>query len=88
MRDLQPIKVSEWINIVNYEENKTFLLAWYQFLKALQFRLKFVYDASELERIQTYVLDAFYRCRFETDEAFYQGFFECLPAVKAHLGIL
>lgn len=88
MSELQPIKVSEWIGIKNYGENKNFILAWYKLLKALNFRLKFVYDDKELQAINAYVLDTFYRIKIEEEEDFYTAFFRILPEAKRHLGIL
>ena len=88
MPDLQPITVKEWIGIVNYNENKTFILAWYKFLKALNFRMKFVYDEAELEKMTDYVLTTFYGLEVEEGEDFYQAFFRVLPLAKATLGIL
>ncbi|MGL5677911.1 MAG: YkgJ family cysteine cluster protein [Cellulosilyticaceae bacterium] len=88
MPDLKAIKVSEWIGIKNYNENKTFIFAWYKFLKALNFRMKFVYDEKEVEAMTTYVLDTFYRIEVKEGEDFYTAFFNVLPEAKAHLGIL
>ncbi len=88
MSDLQPIKVKEWIGIANYNENKTFILAWYQFLKALHFRMKFVYDEAEIQEMSQYVLDTFYYMDVKENEDFYTVFFEQLPKAKVKLGIL
>ncbi|MGL4736867.1 MAG: YkgJ family cysteine cluster protein [Cellulosilyticaceae bacterium] len=88
MPELKAITVNEWIGIKNYGENKTFILAWYKLLKALNFRLKFVYDEEELQTINTYVLDTFYRIQVGEDEDFYTAFFRVLPEAKANLGII
>lgn len=88
MRNLKEVKVKEWIGIVNYDENKAFILAWYQLLKALNFRLKFVYDEAELKDINKYILDTFYRIQVKEGEDFYTTFYKILPEAKKQLGIL
>ena len=88
MPNLKDIKVSDWINIKDYNENKTFILAWYQLLKALRFRVKFVYDEAELEAINEQFLNAFYRIEVKADEDFYEAFFRILPEAKKQLGVL
>ncbi|EPZ59011.1 flagellin N-methylase family protein [[Clostridium] sordellii ATCC 9714] len=49
--DLKDVKVSDWVGIENYDENKEFILEWYKLTKALAFRLKFVRDEKEIEEI-------------------------------------
>lgn len=61
--ELKDVKVSQWINIENYNENKKFILEWYKFIKALTFRLKFVRDEDEIENINQILLDSFYRVK-------------------------
>ena len=55
--ELKDVKVSQWINIENYNENKKFILEWYKFIKALTFRLKFVRDEKEIAHINEFLLD-------------------------------
>lgn len=84
---LGKVKVKKWIGIENYNENKKFILAWYQFLKALSFRVKFIRDEEELKMVKDYLIDVFYRKIIgETD--FYKVFFEKLPQAKDKLGIM
>ena len=84
--ELKDVKVSQWINIENYNENKKFILEWYKFIKALTFRLKFVRDEDEIENINQILLDSFYRVKIDND--FYKFFEELLPEVKNKLGII
>ena len=42
--NLSEVQIKEWIGIANYTENKAFILIWHELIKALSFRLKFVYD--------------------------------------------
>ena len=84
--ELKDVKVSQWINIENYNENKKFILEWYKFIKALTFRLKFVRDEDEIENINQILLDSFYRVKIDND--FYKSFEELLPKVKNKLGII
>ncbi|MGL5348714.1 MAG: YkgJ family cysteine cluster protein [Peptostreptococcaceae bacterium] len=86
--DLSEVKVSKWIGIENYDENKTFVLEWYKFIKALTFRLKFVRDEKEIEEINKIILDNCYRIKIKEDENFYSSFFKELPKVKNILGII
>ena len=84
--ELKDVKVSQWINIENYNENKKFILEWYKFIKALTFRLKFVRDEDEIENINQILLDSFYRVKIDND--FYKSFEKLLPKVKNKLGII
>lgn len=86
--NLQEVQVKEWIGIDNYPENKTFILAWHQLIKALTFRLKFVYDAAERKAINNYLHDTFYRITLNEGEDFYKAFMRILPEAKSHLGII
>lgn len=84
--ELKDVKVSQWINIENYNENKKFILEWYKFIKALTFRLKFVRDEDEIENINQILLDSFYRVKIDNDS--YKSFEKLLPEVKNKLGII
>ena len=84
--ELKDVKVSQWINIENYNENKKFILEWYKFIKALTFRLKFVRDEKEIAHINEILLDNFYRVKIDND--LYKSFEELLPKVKNKLGII
>ena len=82
---LEKIKVKKWIGIENYTENKKFLLDWYNVLKALSFRMKFVRDPEDQKAMYDLFLDGFYA--FDTDD-FYKEFYNRLSHVKSALGIL
>lgn len=84
---LSKIKVKKWIGIQNYAANKTFILAWYQLLKALAFRVKFIRDEQELKAVQEDLLDTFYQIPPDADD-FYVEFFKRIPEAKNRLGIL
>ncbi len=86
--DLKDIKVSQWVGIDNYDENKKFILEWYKFIKALTFRLKFVRDEKEIEEINKTLLDNCYRVEIEEGKDFYSTFMKNLPDVKNKLGII
>ena len=85
--DLQDVKVSNWIGIENYDENKHFILEWYKFIKALTFRLKFVRDEEEIKEVNKTLLDMCYGVEIK-EEDFYKEFSKILPKVKSKLGIL
>ena len=85
---LQAIKVKKWIDIDNYHENKAFILEWYRLLKALTFRIKFIRDVEELNEINNYLLDTFYRIQLKEGENFYSAFYDRLPESKLKLGII
>lgn len=84
--NLKDVKVSEWIGIENYDNNKKFILEWHKFIKALTFRLKFVRDEKELEEINQILLDSCYRINIKED--FYSVFLKHLSEVKNRLGII
>ena len=88
MPHLGEMKVRDWLNIKQYEDNKEMIFEWHQFIKALSFRLKFVYDEEEVKKIQQYVLNTFYHIEAEDDDAFYECFKILLPKAKDHLGLL
>ena len=85
--NLQEVKVSDWVGIKNYDENKKFILEWHKFIKALTFRLKFVRDEEEIEKVNQILLDNFYRVDIKEDN-FYEVFERNLPEVKNKLGII
>lgn len=85
---LGKIKVKKWIGISNYSQNKAFILEWHRLIKALTFRLKFIRDEKELENINEYLLNTFYRVSIKDDENFYTNFYKRLPIAKERLGIL
>lgn len=86
--DLKDIQVKKWIGIENYDENKRFILEWYNFIKALTFRLKFIRDEKEIEEINKTLLDSFYRINIKENENFYSVFFKELPNIKNRLGVI
>lgn len=86
--DLKDVKVSDWVGIENYNENKEFILEWYKLTKALAFRLKFVRDEKEIEEINQILLDSCYHIDIEKGENFYSVFLQCLPNIKKRLGII
>jgi hypothetical protein len=85
---LDKVKVKKWIGIDNYKENKVFILSWYQFLKAIGFRVKFIRDEEELNKVNSYMIQTFYDFSIEEDMDFYTYFNKVLPEAKQHLGIL
>lgn len=84
---LLKIKVKKWIGIQNYAANKAFILAWYNLLKALTFRVKFIRDEQEMKNIQEDLMETFFRIPTDTDD-FYAEFFKRLPEAKKRLGII
>jgi hypothetical protein len=85
---LKKVKVEQWIGIENYENNKAFLLAWHNCLKALAFRFKFIRDDDELKAANDYLLETFYRMTLKDEEDFYTAFFDRLAEAKDRLGII
>lgn len=85
--NLKEVKISDWMGIENYNTNKTFILDWYKFIKALTFRLKFVRDEEELKAINKILLDDFYGRDMKNGD-FYREFAEILPGIKNKLGII
>lgn len=85
---LGKVKVKKWIGIENYQENKAFILAWHNFLKALGFRMKFIREEQELSEINEYLLNTFYKMTLKEGEDFYTAFYARLPEAKAKLGII
>lgn len=86
--DLSKIRVKKWVNIQNYEENKQFIKVWNAFIKALKFRVKFVYDDAELKEINNYLINTFYNREKNMDNGFYETFYKDLSVAKDKLGVL
>ena len=63
-------------------------MQWHNFIKALSFRLKFVRDEKEIEKINQTLLDSFYRIKINEDENFYTEFFKILKQIKNEFGII
>jgi Fe-S-cluster containining protein len=84
-KNLKEKKILDWLEIKDYDKNKKFLLDWHFFIKALTFRLKFIYDDEEIKNVNNILIDNFYK--FEYDE-FYQDFYENLKNTKNTLGII
>ena len=85
---LGKVKVKKWIGISNYNDNKVFILAWHNFIKALSFRLKFVKDAQELNEINDYLQATFFQIELNEKEDFYSVFQIKIKEAKNHLGII
>lgn len=85
--NLHEIEVGNWLGIERYEDNKTFIMIWYTLMKALAFRLKFVYNEKELHAINEDLLDMFYRMKVE-EEDFYKVFTRAVDEAKTKLGII
>lgn len=86
--DLIKVKVKKWIAIENYNENKKFILYWYEFIKALKWRVKFVKDVEELEATNTYLIKTFYDIDWQDGQEFYEEFYERAIIAKDYLGII
>jgi len=86
--DLTNILVEDWIGIIDYPENKAFILAWHDLLKALTFRIKFVYDDQTIKNINAYLRHTFFDMSLNEGDDFYAAFFERLPRAKNVLGII
>ena len=85
--NLKDVKVSKWLGIENYEENKKFILQWHKFIKALTFRLKFMRDEKEIEEVNKILLDSCYDINIK-EEDFYSEFAKHLPQIKNKLGVI
>lgn len=85
---LKLIPVDKWIAIDDYEENKKFILSWYQIVKALKFRLKFEHDTQTANKLSQYFLTTFFSIDPGAEETFYDAYYRQLPEAKKTLGIL
>jgi len=82
------VKVGDWIGISEHQKNKDFILAWHELVKALQFRMKFVYDEEMIGSLNELLFTAFYVELTAIEEDFYEAFYKRLPEVKKQLGII
>lgn len=81
------IKVKKWIDTPDLKRNEQFILAWHDFVLALQDRLTAEPDMEAAKRINLYVLEVFFFKGWEENEDFYGQFYERLQAAGAGLGI-
>jgi len=84
---LRKVKVKNWINIESYKDNKDFILTWRQLLKALSFKLRFL-SQEESEKLNDYLHEQLFNIDPKSYGDFYQEFYERLPLVKDHLGLI
>lgn len=85
--NLSKIKVKKWIGIANYDKNKAFLMAWLGFIKAMRFRVKFIYDEQELKAVNQDIINTFYSDWLDVED-FYTEFYVRLSEAKNRLGVL
>lgn len=85
---LKEVKVSDWLGIEDYEKNKEFILMWHNIIKAMNFRMKFVYDEEEARQLNDILIDSFYKIEYEMDKDFYSIFHRIIPEAKKKLGII
>ena len=85
---LQEVKVRDWLGIEDYEKNKEFILMWHNIIKAMNFRMKFVYDEEEVRQLNDILIDSFYKVEYEMDKDFYSIFNRIIPEAKQKLGII
>lgn len=84
---LEKVKVKKWIGISDGAEYKTFILAWYQLKKALDFRFRFLREEGALADATDDVLNTFYR-ELCAEETFYAPFHRLLGEAKGRMGVL
>lgn len=86
--NLTKVKVKKWIDLPRYSDNKAFLLAWYKFLKALKWRVRFIHDDKERQQANDYLIEAFFREPWPEGVDFYEAFEARLAKAKDRLGLL
>jgi Fe-S-cluster containining protein len=86
--NLSKVKVKKWIGIENYNENKKFILTWYNLLKALKWRVKFIHNDQELDEVRDYLIQQFFKIDWHVEPNFYEAFYSRLSIAKDKLGIL
>lgn len=86
--DPSMIRIREWVGIEPYEPYRQFIIDWYQFLKALKFRVKFIRDDQELKDLSSYLIRHFFEEDFQDQVDFYPEFYKRLTQAKADLGVL
>ncbi len=85
--DLKEIDIKTWLNIDEYDANKEFIIIWHNLIKALNFRVKFIYDEAELKELNEFLIDFFYK-DLDITKSFYKQFNNKLKEGKNKLQIL
>lgn len=78
-------KVGKWIDTVDVEENKQFLIDWHYFLNEVESLIKNSKDAEQIKKINMFMLHCFYLRSYKGNEAFYMQFYNRLKEAKSAL---
>lgn len=78
-------KVGKWIDTVNLEENKQFLIDWHYFLNEVEGIIKNSKDAEKIKNINLFILHHFYLKSYNGNENFYIQFHNRLKESKSAL---
>lgn len=81
------VKIKHWLGIRNINDYESFICEWHYFSKAMQDYATSGADEDLVKQLNMYLLQMFYVNQFDTNENFYDQFYERLNMVKINLGI-
>lgn len=76
------VKVSKWIDTSDITENQQFINDWHYFLKDIETMIKNTQDEKLIKNINMYILNSFYLKQYDTNNEFYEQFYERLNEAK------
>ena len=81
------VKVKKWIDTPDLKQNEMFVLAWHDFVNAIQEKMMQVKDDALFKKVNMFLLQQFYMERYHEDE-FYKQFYERLEKAKIVVNML
>ncbi len=76
------IKVSKWIDTLDTEKNKQFLIDWHYFLNDIEDLIKCTQDENQIKSMNMYILNSFYVKKYDKNIDFYTQFNQRLGTIR------
>lgn len=76
------IKVSKWIDTLDTEKNKQFIIDWHYFLNDIENLIKCTKDENQIKSMNVYILNSFYVKKYDKDIDFYTQFNQRLSTIR------
>jgi Predicted Fe-S-cluster oxidoreductase len=76
------IKLDKWIDTENIKKNKKFLVDWHYFLNDIEEIIRNTQDEKIIKNLNIYLLNSFYRKKYDAEKDFYLQFHMRLREAK------
>ncbi len=81
------MKVGNWIDTKDIEENEQFITSWHYFLNDVESIIKKTTDDTQIKNMNMYLLHIFYLKAYAFDDDFYSQFYDRLSESKKALNL-